>query len=103
MAVQAPDGVLVCYGHAGDGNLHFNISHLDDANNAGFLARESLIRRTVHDLVASYQGSISAEHGIGRLKREELQRYGSPVELDCMRAIKRALDPNGIMNPGKLL
>jgi FAD/FMN-containing dehydrogenase len=103
MAVQAPDGVLVCYGHAGDGNLHFNISHLDDANNAGFLARESLIRRTVHDLVASYQGSISAEHGIGRLKREELQRYGSPVGLDCMRAIKRALDPNGIMNPGKLL
>ncbi|MFI4914571.1 MAG: FAD-binding oxidoreductase, partial [Steroidobacterales bacterium] len=103
VAVQAPDGVLVCYGHAGDGNLHFNISHIDDANNAGFLARESLIRRTVHDLVASYQGSISAEHGIGRLKREELQRYGSPVGLDCMRAIKRALDPNGIMNPGKLL
>jgi FAD/FMN-containing dehydrogenase len=100
---QVPEGVLVCYGHAGDGNLHFNINRIDTATNEAFLAREPAIRRAIHDLVARYQGSISAEHGIGRLKREELQRYASPVALASMRAIKHALDPNGIMNPGKLL
>jgi FAD/FMN-containing dehydrogenase len=97
------DGVLVCYGHAGDGNLHFNISCTDRARSAAFLAQEPQIRRAIHDLVAMFSGSISAEHGIGRLKREELQRYASPVALGAMRAIKQALDPNGIMNPGKLL
>jgi len=100
---HVPDGVLVCYGHAGDGNLHFNINHIDSGSSDGFLAREPSIRRAIHDLVARYHGSISAEHGIGRLKREELQRYASPVALSTMRAIKQALDPNGIMNPGKLL
>jgi FAD/FMN-containing dehydrogenase len=100
---QVPDGVLVCYGHAGDGNLHFNINRIDQASNQAFLAREPTIRRAIHDLVARYHGSFSAEHGIGRLKREELQRYASPVALTAMRAIKHALDPNGIMNPGKLL
>jgi FAD/FMN-containing dehydrogenase len=100
---QVPDGVLVCYGHAGDGNLHFNINRIDQASNEAFLAREPTIRRAIHDLVARYHGSFSAEHGIGRLKREELQRYASPVALAAMRAIKHALDPNGIMNPGKLL
>jgi FAD/FMN-containing dehydrogenase len=97
------DGVLVCYGHAGDGNLHFNISCLDRERSEAFLAQEPQIRRAIHDLVAKFAGSISAEHGIGRLKREELQRYASPVALGAMRSIKRALDPNGIMNPGKLL
>jgi FAD/FMN-containing dehydrogenase len=97
------DGVLVCYGHAGDGNLHFNINCVDRERSELFLAQEPQIRRTIHDLVAKFAGSISAEHGIGRLKREELQRYASPVALGAMRAIKRALDPNGIMNPGKLL
>ncbi|HEX2789362.1 MAG TPA: FAD-binding oxidoreductase [Steroidobacteraceae bacterium] len=97
------DGVLVCYGHAGDGNLHFNISCIDRTRSAAFLAQEPQIRRAIHDLVAMFSGSISAEHGIGRLKREELQRYASPVALGAMRAIKQALDPNGIMNPGKLL
>jgi FAD/FMN-containing dehydrogenase len=67
------------------------------------MAREAQIKRAIHDLVARYQGSFSAEHGIGRLKREELQRYASPAALRVMRAIKQALDPNGIMNPGKLL
>jgi FAD/FMN-containing dehydrogenase len=100
---QVPEGVLVCYGHAGDGNLHFNINRIDGASSEAFLAREPTIRRAIHDLVARYHGSISAEHGIGRLKREELARYASPVALATMRAIKRALDPNGIMNPGKLL
>jgi len=100
---QVPEGVLVCYGHAGDGNLHFNINRIEAASNEAFLAREPDIKRVIHDLVTRYQGSISAEHGIGRLKREELQRYASPVKLAAMRAIKQALDPNGIMNPGKLL
>lgn len=97
------DGILVCYGHAGDGNLHFNINRVDGASTDSFMAQEPVIRRAIHDLVARFNGSISAEHGIGRLKREELQRYTSPVALDTMRAIKRALDPHGIMNPGKLL
>jgi FAD/FMN-containing dehydrogenase len=97
------DGVLVCYGHAGDGNLHFNVSCIDAARNESFLAQEPQLRRAIHDLVAKFSGSISAEHGIGRLKRDELVRYASPVALGAMRAIKQALDPNGIMNPGKLL
>jgi FAD/FMN-containing dehydrogenase len=100
---NVPDGVLVCYGHAGDGNLHFNVNRAPGAADAPFLAREPMVKRAIHDLVARFDGSISAEHGIGRLKREELQRYKSPVALEMMRAIKQALDPNGIMNPGKLL
>ena len=100
---HVPEGVLVCYGHLGDGNLHFNISALDPESGRTLLARESEIKRAIHDLVAAYHGSFSAEHGIGRLKLEELRRYGSPVALASMRAIKHALDPNGIMNPGKLL
>jgi FAD/FMN-containing dehydrogenase len=97
------DGVLVCYGHAGDGNLHFNVSCIDASRNEAFLAQEPQLRRAIHDLVAKFSGSISAEHGIGRLKRDELAHYASPVGLGAMRAIKQALDPNGIMNPGKLL
>jgi FAD/FMN-containing dehydrogenase len=100
---HVPDGVLVCYGHAGDGNLHFNVNRAPNAATEPFMAREAHIKRAIHDLVARYQGSFSAEHGIGRLKREELQRYASPAALRVMRAIKQALDPNGIMNPGKLL
>ena len=100
---QVPEGVLVCYGHAGDGNLHFNINQIGDQDSAAFLGREAQIKRAIHDLVARYHGSFSAEHGIGRLKREELQRYGAPAALAAMRAIKQALDPLNIMNPGKLL
>jgi FAD/FMN-containing dehydrogenase len=103
VATHVRDGALVCYGHAGDGNLHFNLSCLEPERKAAFLAQEPSIRRAIHDLVARFEGSFSAEHGIGQLKRDELQRYTSPVELSAMRAIKRALDPNGIMNPGKLL
>jgi FAD/FMN-containing dehydrogenase len=97
------DGVLVCYGHMGDGNLHFNISGIDRERSAALLSQESVIRRAIHDMVARYAGSFSAEHGIGRWKRQELQHYASPVALGAMRAIKQALDPYGIMNPGKLL
>lgn len=100
---HVPDGTLVCYGHAGDGNLHFNVNRAEGAADEPFLAREAEIKRAIHDIVARYHGSMSAEHGIGRFKREELLRYKSPVALAAMRAIKQALDPNGIMNPGKLL
>ncbi|WP_129781662.1 FAD-binding oxidoreductase [Peristeroidobacter soli] len=99
----APTGRIVSYGHLGDGNLHFNVSRPIDGDDESFLRLAPNINRAVHDLIARYGGSISAEHGIGRLKREELARYESPVALEVMRAIKQALDPNGIMNPGKVL
>ena len=99
----SPQGRIVSYGHLGDGNLHFNVSRPLDGDDESFLRLAPSINRAVHDLIARYGGSISAEHGIGRLKREELVRYKQPVALDVMRAIKQALDPNGIMNPGKVL
>ena len=87
------------FGHLGDGNLHFN---LQAPAGGGILAREAELNRIVHDLVAAHGGSISAEHGLGVLRAGEAARYKAPVELDMMRAIKTALDPLGIMNPGKL-
>jgi D-lactate dehydrogenase (cytochrome) len=98
-----PQGRIVAYGHLGDGNLHFNVTRPVDGDDARFLQLAPRIQRAVHDLVAAYGGSFSAEHGIGRLKRDELVRYKSPVALDVMRALKQALDPKGIMNPGKVL
>jgi FAD/FMN-containing dehydrogenase len=100
---QVPQGTLIGYGHAGDGNLHFNISFLKGTAAADVATQEPAIRRWLHDLVAAHGGSFSAEHGIGRLKVGELERYASPTELAMMREIKRALDPAGIMNPGKVL
>ncbi len=100
---HVPDGRLVAYGHVGDGNLHFNLNQAPGADPAAFLARAETVMRAIHDLVQAFGGSFSAEHGIGRLKVAELERYASAVELDLMRAIKRALDPNGILNPGKVL
>ncbi|MCU0974905.1 MAG: FAD-binding oxidoreductase [Steroidobacteraceae bacterium] len=98
-----PGSRLVAYGHLGDGNLHFNLSGPAGGDDAAFLARGAELRRAVHDLVASYRGSFSAEHGIGQDKVAELERYEDPVALDLMRGIKRLLDPQGIMNPGKVL
>jgi FAD/FMN-containing dehydrogenase len=98
-----PGCQLVCFGHLGDGNLHFNVAPPEGVPNEAFLANQDAVNRVVHDSVAGYGGSISAEHGIGALKREELVRYKSPLELNLMRAIKTALDPQGIMNPGKIL
>jgi FAD/FMN-containing dehydrogenase len=98
-----PSGRLVAYGHVGDGNLHFNVSQPVNGDPTGFLACTMQIEDTVLGLVQKYRGSISAEHGIGRLKREKLLRYKSDVDLSVMRAIKDALDPRGIMNPGKVL
>jgi FAD/FMN-containing dehydrogenase len=99
----APDARIIPYGHMGDGNLHFNLSSAAGADAQAFLALAPGIHRGVHDLVAQYAGSISAEHGIGQLKRADLVRYKSPVALEVMRSIKQALDPKGIMNPGKVL
>jgi FAD/FMN-containing dehydrogenase len=100
---QVPDGRLVVYGHVGDGNLHFNLNQAPGSDAAAFLARGASVMRAIHDLTASLGGSISAEHGIGRLKLAELERYAPGVELELMRSIKRAFDPNGILNPGKVL
>jgi len=98
-----PDGRMVAYGHVGDGNLHFNVSEPAGGDRAAFLAREAEIHARVHEVVRRFRGSISAEHGIGRLKRAALAMHEGPVAIDVMRALKRALDPNGIMNPGKVL
>ena len=98
-----PGCQLVCFGHLGDGNLHFNVAPPAGVANEDFLHSQEAVNRVVHDAVAAFGGSISAEHGIGALKRDELARYKSPVELNLMRAIKAALDPLGLMNPGKIL
>jgi FAD/FMN-containing dehydrogenase len=94
---------IVTFGHIGDGNLHYNQSQAAAGRNAAFLAAQPAVNRIVHDLVDELGGSISAEHGIGQLKRDELRRYKSPVEIEMMRAIKHVLDPQGLMNPGKVL
>ena len=94
---------IVCFGHIGDGNLHYNLSRPEAAENADFIAQTPEANRIVHDLVAALGGSISAEHGLGQLKRGEILRYKSAVEMDLMRAVKQALDPHGLMNPGKVL
>ncbi|MRW83695.1 FAD-binding protein [Pseudoduganella sp. FT26W] len=98
-----PGCQLVCFGHLGDGNLHYNVAPPAGISNEDFLANQDKVNRVVHDSVVSFGGSISAEHGIGALKRGELAHYKSAVELNMMRAIKAALDPLGIMNPGKIL
>jgi FAD/FMN-containing dehydrogenase len=100
----AVPGVRVCaFGHLGDGNVHFNMAQPEDVEGAAFTARREEINRIVHDTVIEMGGSISAEHGIGRLRRDELAHYESDVALDLMRRIKAAIDPTGIMNPGKIL
>ncbi|MGA7741423.1 MAG: FAD-binding oxidoreductase [Polyangia bacterium] len=91
----------VPFGHVGDGNLHFNFSQPVGMDQEAYLARWEDVTRVVHAIVVAHGGSISAEHGIGVAKREEARRYKSAVELDLMRRIKQALDPKGIMNPGK--
>jgi len=98
-----PDGRMMVYGHVGDGNLHFNVSQPEDARPEDFLVRTDAIADAVYAQVRAFRGSISAEHGIGQLKRRELARYKGAVDLDVMRALKCALDPRGIMNPGKVL
>ncbi|HYD99868.1 MAG TPA: FAD-binding oxidoreductase [Alphaproteobacteria bacterium] len=94
---------IVAFGHLGDGNIHFNLNQPEGADTAAYLARWAEVNRVVHDIAVGLGGSYSAEHGIGRLKRGELVHYGQPVALEMMRAVKRAIDPQGLMNPGIML
>jgi FAD/FMN-containing dehydrogenase len=103
LAAAFPGVRIVCFGHLGDGNLHYNQSKPAAQDNTTFIAQTEAVNRLVHDLVAELGGSISAEHGLGQLKRDEILRYKSAVEMDMMRAVKKALDPQGLMNPGKVL
>lgn len=98
-----PDLRIVAFGHLGDGNLHYNLSKPESASNATFIAETGQVNRIVHDLVGELGGSISAEHGLGQLRREEILRYKSALEMELMKAVKTALDPTGLFNRGKLL
>ena len=97
------DWRINCFGHVGDGNLHYNVFPVPGRTRADHANQRDAIKTCVHDLVHELGGSISAEHGIGRLKLDDLERYGDPAKLSAMRAIKAALDPQGIMNPGAVL
>ncbi len=92
-----PQLQIFCFGHVGDGNLHYNVGP------ENLMPRRAEVSRIVYDTVAALGGSISAEHGLGQLKREEIARHKAPIELELMRSLKRTLDPMGLMNPGKLL
>ena len=92
-----------CFGHVGDGNLHYNVFPIPGKTRDDHAAQQEIIKTTIHDIAHEMGGSVSAEHGIGRLKVKDLERYGDPAKLSAIRAIKAALDPNGIMNPGVIL
>jgi FAD/FMN-containing dehydrogenase len=97
------DWRINCFGHLGDGNLHFNVFPMPGRSRADHENQRDAVKTCVHDLVASLGGSVAAEHGVGRLKVGDLERYADPAKLAAMRAIKVALDPLGIMNPGAVL
>ena len=92
-----------CFGHVGDGNLHYNVFPIPGKTRDDHAAQQEIIKTTIHDIAHEMGGSVSAEHGIGRIKVKDLERYGDPAKLSAIRAIKAALDPNGIMNPGVIL
>jgi FAD/FMN-containing dehydrogenase len=98
-----PGAVVYAFGHIGDGNIHYNVGQADPAANDALMRRQAAVNEVVYDVVASLNGSISAEHGLGQLKREEIRRHKHPLELELMRALKNVFDPAGIMNPGKVL
>lgn len=99
----APGCRMVTFGHLGDGNLHYNVSPPQGTSDEDFIAQQTAINLVVHDSVHGYGGSISAEHGLGALKRDEIRRYKSIVEMQMMRTLKQAFDPLNLMNPGKVL
>jgi FAD/FMN-containing dehydrogenase len=99
----APEGLMVVYGHLGDGSLHFNINMPVGGDRKAFFDKTAELNHAMHQLTAAYRGSLSAEHGIGQLKRDELALYKNPVAMQLMRSIKQGLDPHGIMNPGKVV
>ncbi|MEP6501698.1 MAG: FAD-binding oxidoreductase [Betaproteobacteria bacterium] len=107
LARAFPETRLIVFGHVGDGNLHYNLSPAAGAQSAAdrerFRSLEGQINHVVHDAVIAHDGSISAEHGLGVLRRDESARFKSPIEMQLMRAVKNALDPRGLMNPGKLI
>ncbi|MEO8305013.1 MAG: FAD-binding oxidoreductase [Betaproteobacteria bacterium] len=103
LSAALPGVRFVTFGHLGDGNLHYNLAGPEGSAPGAFMDNTRSANRIVHDLVAAHGGSISAEHGIGQQKRDELVRYKSATELDLMRAVKLAFDPAGIFNPGKVL
>jgi FAD/FMN-containing dehydrogenase len=98
-----PGARPVSFGHLGDGNIHFNFNSPNPGNDPAFLALWDEVQQVVHDIVKEFGGSISAEHGIGVMKRDSLPRYKSHEELDAMRALKAAFDPKNILNPGKVI
>ena len=102
--LKAHPGIrIVAFGHMGDGNIHYNTSMPDPKQNMQFIAQSEGVNHIVYDIVYELHGSISAEHGLGQLKREEIRHYKSALELELMRSIKQALDPHGLMNPGKVV
>jgi len=104
-AIEAliPNVRTVAFGHVGDGNIHFNFSKPLETDDDAFMARNKEIHHVIHDIVHRLGGSISAEHGLGQTKREDIKRYKDPTALELMRDIKNLIDPNGIMNPGKVV
>ena len=100
---MAPGARIVAFGHIGDGNVHYDIAPPEGAGKHALDDKRPEIESAVYDVIGSFDGSISAEHGIGRHRRDTLAKRKSAIDLDMMRAIKTALDPKGIMNPGKML
>lgn len=103
VVAAVPDIRVVVFGHVGDGNLHYNLSAADPDRNREIIERSEELSRVVYDVVHQCDGSISAEHGLGQLKRDEIERYKSALELEMMRRIKDSFDPGHLMNPGKVL
>jgi FAD/FMN-containing dehydrogenase len=97
LEAKFPGLAVFCFGHVGDGNLHYNVG------DAALVARREEVNRIVYEVVDAFGGSISAEHGLGQLKRAEIAEHKPALELELMRAVKRALDPQGLMNPGKVI
>ncbi|MDO9216998.1 MAG: FAD-linked oxidase C-terminal domain-containing protein, partial [Lacisediminimonas sp.] len=101
---QASPGIrMVVFGHLGDGNLHYNVAPAEGGSGPAFRALQPLFNGIVYAAITGVNGSISAEHGIGQLKRDKLALYKSPVELELMMRLKTAFDPDNLMNPGRVL
>ena len=103
VAKRLPGVRIVAFGHVGDGNVHYNLSQPKGSDPDDFLAQRDALATVVYEVVDRFGGSISAEHGIGQAKIKHLRQYRSETELDLMRTIKTALDPDNIMNPGKVI